>query len=72
MNRRDIRATTISWRFPPTGRSQPVREFEPSADLFRLADWLTECRVETVAMESTGDLPLFLEERGFGSHSTCC
>ena len=37
--------------------------------LYRLADWLTECGVETVVMESTGVywIPVFgvLEERGF-------
>ena len=49
---------------------KPVREFEAfTADLYRLADWLTECGVETVVMESTGVywIPLFgaLEERGF-------
>ena len=55
----------------PEGRcQQPVREFGSfTADLYRLADWLTECRVETVVMESTGVywIPLFgvLEERGF-------
>ena len=39
-----------------------------SADLYRLADWLSECGVETVVMESTvvNWIPLFgvLEERG--------
>ena len=49
---------------------QPVREFAAyTADLYRLADWPTECGVETVVMESTGVywIPLFgvLEERGF-------
>ena len=49
---------------------QPVREFAAyTADLYRLADWLAGCGVETVAMESTGVywIPLFgvLEERGF-------
>ena len=49
---------------------QPVREFEAfTADLYRLADWLAQCGVETVVMESTGVywIPLFgvLEERGF-------
>ena len=49
---------------------QPVQEFEAfTADLYRLADWLAECGVETVVMESTGVywIPLFgaLEERGF-------
>ena len=40
-----------------------------TADLYRLADWLAECGVATVVMESTGVywIPLFgvLEERGF-------
>jgi transposase len=40
-----------------------------TADLHKLADWLTECQVKTVAMESTGVywIPIFeiLEERGF-------
>ena len=49
---------------------QPVQEFEAfTTDLYRLADWLAECDVETVVMESTGVywIPLFgvLEERGF-------
>ena len=52
------------------GRSeQPVREFQAyTADLYRMADWLVECGVSTVAMESTGVywIALFgvLEERG--------
>ena len=52
------------------GRSEEsVREFEAyTAELYRMADWLLECGVETVAMESTGVywIPLFgvLEERG--------
>ena len=48
---------------------ESVREFEAyTAELYRMADWLLECGVETVAMESTGVywIPLFgvLEERG--------
>lgn len=52
------------------GRSeQPVREFHAyTAELYRMADWLVECGVSTVAMESTGVywIALFgvLEERG--------
>jgi transposase len=47
-----------------------VREFRTfTADLHRLADWLAQCGVKTVAMESTGVywIPLYeiLEERGF-------
>ena len=49
---------------------QPVQEFAAfTADLYRLADWLSECGVETLVMESAGVywIPLFqvLEERGF-------
>ena len=55
---------------PADRTEQPVQEFEAfTADLYRLADWLAECGVKTVAMESTGVywIPLFgvLEERGF-------
>ena len=55
----------------PEGRcEQPVSEFGSfTADLYRMADWLEGCGVETVAMESTGVywIPLFgiLEARGF-------
>ena len=55
----------------PSDRAQPqVREFAAyTADLYRVADWLTECEVESVVMESTGVywIPLFgvLEDRGF-------
>ena len=57
----------------PTDRAdRPVREFGAfTADLYRLADWLAECGVETVVMESTGVywIPLFgiLEGRGFAA-----
>jgi transposase len=49
---------------------QPVREFAAfTVDLYRMADWLKACGIETVAMESTGVywIPVFqvLEERGF-------
>jgi transposase len=47
-----------------------VREFKSfTSDLIALADWLDECGIETVAMESTGVywIPLYelLESRGF-------
>lgn len=47
-----------------------VREFKSfTTDLSELADWLKDCGIETVAMESTGVywIPLFelLESRGF-------
>lgn len=55
---------------PADRDEQPVREFRSfTADLAALADWLTACGVDTVAMESTGVywIPLFelLDSRGF-------
>ena len=55
---------------PPERDAAPVREFRTfTAELHRLADWLTQCGVKTVAMESTGVywVPLYeiLEQRGF-------
>jgi transposase len=51
----------------------PVRSFLSfTADLNDLADWLAQCGIETVAMESTGVywIPLYdiLSERGFEVH----
>lgn len=55
---------------PPDRDDEPVREFSSfTADLNALADWLTACGVDNVAMESTGVywISLFelLESRGF-------
>ena len=66
----DVGATSHFVAVPADRTEQPVQEFEAfTADLYRLADWLTECGVEAVVMESTGVywIPLFavLEERGF-------
>ena len=66
----DVGATSHYVAVPADRAEQSVQEFEAfTADLYRLADWLTECGVETVVMESTGVywIPLFgvLEERGF-------
>ena len=54
----------------PDRDPEPVRRFGCfTADLYRLADWLKNCGVKTVAMQSTGVywIPLYdiLEERGF-------
>lgn len=54
---------------PEDRDDQPVREFAAfTGDLYRMADWLKACGVETVVMESTGVywIPVFqvLEERG--------
>ncbi len=66
----DVGATSHYVAVPADRAEPPVREFEAvTADLYRLADWLAECGVETVVMESTGVywIPRFgvLEERGF-------
>ena len=40
---------------PPDRDDEPVREFPSfTVDLNAIADWLEACRVDTVAMESTG------------------
>jgi transposase len=55
----------------PAGRDeQPVRVFGTlTADLYAIADWLSQCQVQSVAMESTGVywIAIFqiLEARGF-------
>ncbi len=55
----------------PTDRdTNPVREFKFfTADLHKLADWLKECKIDTVAMEATGVfwIPAYdvLSSRGF-------
>jgi transposase len=66
----DIGSASHYVSVPPDRDDAPVREFPSfTADLHALADWLTSCGVDTVAMESTGVywIPLFelLETRGF-------
>jgi hypothetical protein len=59
------------WACVPEDRDdQPVRSFGTfTPDLCGLAEWLVSCRIETVAMESTGVswIPVdeMLEARGF-------
>lgn len=65
----DIGATEIYIAVPADRDTQPVRRFAAfTEDLKAAADWLERCRIETVAMESTGVywIPLFqiLEARG--------
>jgi transposase len=55
---------------PPDRDSTPVQSFATfTPDLQRLADWLTACRVTSVAMEATGVywIPIYeiLDARGF-------
>ncbi len=66
----DIGSASHFVAVPPDRDDEPVREFSSfTADLQRLADWLTACGVDTVAMESTGVywIPLYelLDARGF-------
>jgi transposase len=66
----DVGATEIYVAVPPDRDPKSVRSFSTfTNDLQQLATWLRECRVESVAMESTGVfwIPLFqiLEDRGF-------
>jgi transposase len=66
----DIGSSSHFVAVPPDRTDEPVREFPSfTVDLGALADWLTACGVDTVAMESTGVywIPLFelLESRGF-------
>lgn len=46
------------WISVPVDRdSQSVRSFTCfTADLYAMADWLKQCQIETVAMESTGSI----------------
>jgi transposase len=66
----DIGSSSHYVAVPPDRDDDPVREFPSfTDDLNALADWLTLCGVDAVAMESTGVywIPLFelLESRGF-------
>src|ERR687886_3136207 len=66
----DIGATSHYVAVPPGRDTVSVREFATfTPDLHRLADWLEQCGVDTVVMESAGVLwiPVFelLEQRGF-------
>lgn len=66
----DIGATEIFVAVPADRAVENVRSFPTfTQDLYLLADWLKQCGIKTVAMESTGVywIPLFqiLEDRGF-------
>ena len=66
----DIGATQHWVAVPEDRDDEPVQHFgSHTGDLHRLADWLSACDVDTVAMESTGVywIPLYeiLEARGF-------
>ena len=66
----DVGATEHWVAVPEDRDEEPVRRFGAfTADLYALADWLRQCQIETVVLESTGVywITLFevLEERGF-------
>jgi transposase len=66
----DIGSASHYVAVPPDRDDQPVREFKSfTDDIHALADWLSVCGVDVVAMESTGVywIPLYelLERRGF-------
>jgi transposase len=66
----DIGSATHYVAVPPDRDDEPVRAFPSfTVDLHAIADWLKVCKVDSVAMESTGVywIPLFelLESRGF-------
>lgn len=66
----DVGAEEVFVAVPPDRDEEQVRSFPTfTADLHRLADWLKTCRIETVAMESTGVywIPVYeiLEQAGF-------
>src|SRR6516165_11444439 len=66
----DVGADSHWVAVPPDRDEQPVQRFGAfTADLYALAAWLRQCRIETVVLESTGiyGIALFegLEERGF-------
>lgn len=66
----DIGATEIFVAVPTDRAAQNVRSFPTfTQDLYALAEWLKQCDIQTVAMESTGVywIPLFqiLEASGF-------
>jgi transposase len=66
----DVGSTEMYVSVPADRDSQSVRRFGAfTSDLLRLADWLKQCGITSVAMESTSVfwIPLFqiLEDRGF-------
>jgi transposase len=66
----DVGSSSHYVAVPEDRDPNPVRSFGAfTEDLFALADWLSRCRITTVAMEATGVywIPLFeiLDRRGF-------
>src|SRR5436190_15832239 len=69
----DISPEVIYVAVDPSKDARPIRHYGTvTAELYRIAHWLTACGVRTVAMESTGVywIPLYqvLDERGFEAY----
>ena len=65
----DLASDEIWAAVPPASTAEPVRVFgNLTPDLAALADWLTACHVDTVAMEATGVywIPVFAYLEGCG------
>ena len=65
----DVGASEVWISVPPDRDEEPVKRFETfTRDLYTMADWLKQCGIGSVAMESTGVywIPVFqiLEQRG--------
>ena len=65
----DVGSAEIWVSIPPDRDEEPIRQYATfTADLYALADWLTQRGIESVAMESTGVywIPVFeiLEQKG--------
>jgi hypothetical protein len=71
----DCGANTQYVAVAPNRDPMPVRAFQTfTADLHRVADWLTACGVTTVAMESTGVywISALRDSRGPGARGHPC
>src|SRR5437773_879556 len=65
-----LATNSTTWLFHRHGTAEPVRRFGCTrTELKSMADWLKQCRIRTVAMQSTGVywIAVFdiLEEAGF-------
>ena len=67
----DVGSAEIWVSIPPDRDEEPIRQYATfTADLYALADWLTQRGIESVAMESTGVywIPVFEILEGKGLH----
>jgi transposase len=67
----DVGSTEIWVSIPPERDEEPIRRYETfTQDLYAVADWLKQRKIESVAMESTGVywIPVFEILEGQGIH----